>query len=243
MSDEPFRLVPRTEIGLPATVRSSSGRPRPLVAAPARFLTVHYTGVPRSYRDADTPEQIRHIQRIFADTKPWEYNWVIGQENDNRVFEYAGEFRAAHSAGENGFAHGVLFLNGISDPLTDLQVRKFRWLRDRVLFPNGWVGVWTEQRGHRDMPSAATACPGDLIRARWDELLKPFEASVDDEILEVGMPLMWRHKDHPEVFLLDSRGVEHLSRTDFVSLRDQGVRLYDGQSSDALYFAFKAVTS
>ena len=57
---------------------------------------------------ADAGDTVREINSIHnsavATNKPWEYNYVIHQDDDLLVHEYAGHFRAAHSAGENGLS-------------------------------------------------------------------------------------------------------------------------------------------
>ena len=95
-----YRIVPRTEIGLPAVVRGSSGSPRPALRNEP-WMTAHHTGNNVTYRNRVTPQVVRQIQDVFYDTKPFEYNYVIGQEDDDRIYEFAGKFQAAHSGGEN----------------------------------------------------------------------------------------------------------------------------------------------
>ena len=168
-----YRIVPRTEIGLPAVVRSSNGRPRPpLHLEPT--ITIHYTGVSsRDYAQADVAAEVRRIQEVFSSTKPFEYNYVIGQTNDDLIYEFAGNYQAAHSAGENSSSFGVLFLNAVREPFNCVQINKYRWLRD--------VLIWTQnltpnpdQLPHKKMPGANTACPGTLGMRAMPELVKPF---------------------------------------------------------------------
>lgn len=174
-----YRIVPRTEIGLPAEVRSSSGYLRPPLAL-ERWMTAHYTGVYVKYADRDTPDTILNIQRVFANSKPFEYNYVIGQENDEAIYEFAGKFQAAHSGGENGDSFGVLFLLGVGEELTVKMMDKWRWLRD-VLIADGSLRTDVEQLKHKDMPGAATACPGLSITARWNEMLRPWRKPAPTE--------------------------------------------------------------
>ena len=164
-----FVIVPRTEIGLPAEVRSSGGSLRPPLDY-EKWLTNHYTGVNVDYTDADVPSVIRQIQAIFSATKPFEYNYVIGQWDDNKIYEFAGKFRAAHSAGENSEAFGVLFLNGIMDPLTQKQIRKYQWLRD-ILIYDGALRPDVIELPHKQMPGAATNCSGPFISTPTTQLL------------------------------------------------------------------------
>lgn len=174
-----YRIVPRTEIGLPETVTSSSGKPRPALHLEPMII-FHYTGVSsRDYDTADVAAEVRRIQQVFSATKPFEYNYVIGQAYDDNIYEFAGTYQAAHSAGENSTSFGVLFLNSTREPLTCVQTSKYRWLRD-VLIWTQHLAVNPEQLGHRDAPGAATACPGRLIWNARDDLAKPWEGSYSD---------------------------------------------------------------
>ena len=116
-----YRIVPRTEIGLPAVVRSSNGRPRPPL----------------------------HLEATITN------------------------YQAGHSAGENSSSFGVLFLNAVREPFNCVQINKYRWLRD--------VLIWTQnltpnpdQLPHKKMPGANTDCPGTLGMRAMPELVKPF---------------------------------------------------------------------
>lgn len=168
-----YRIVPRTEYGLPDAVTKSDGSPRPPLTN-AKWITAHYTGNPVNYADRSTPKTILQIQNVFAKTKPFEYNYVIGQEDDDCVYEYAGKFQAAHSAGENSEAVGVLFLLGVSETVTERMIDKWRWLRDRL--SDEWL-LQTDvvQAMHFQMPLASTSCPGDSIKAQWNKLLLPYD--------------------------------------------------------------------
>lgn len=175
-----YTIVPRTSIGLPATVTSSGGSPRPALFN-EQYYTCHYTGVDVIFANRDTPTSIRVIDQAARNRPtpaPFEYNYVIDVKNNDLVYEYAGTFQAAHSAGENDEAVGVLFLNGIREAPTDLQINKWRWLRDRFLIPNGILRANPDQRQHKQMPGAATSCPGQLIVNRWNEFLTPYQNST-----------------------------------------------------------------
>lgn len=170
-----FRIVPRTEIGLPETVTNANGTPRPPLFN-ERWVTFHYTGVSsRGYATADVAAEVLRIQQVFSATKPFEYNYVIGQTDDESIYEFAGTFQAAHSAGENADSFGILFLNAVGEPLTATQIAKAQWLRDVLIFV-GSLQVNPDQRPHRWMPDAATACPGDIIMESLPELVKPYVA-------------------------------------------------------------------
>jgi hypothetical protein len=168
-----FKIVTRPEIGLPALVTNANGTPRHILHN-ERWVTYHYTGVSsRGYKTADVAAEVRRIQNVFSSSKPFEYNYVIGQTEDSAVYEFAGLFQAAHSAGENADSFGILFLNAVGEPLTSTQIKKAQWLRDLLIF-TGRLRAQPEQRPHRFMPGAATACPGDLILSVMGELVKPY---------------------------------------------------------------------
>jgi hypothetical protein len=171
-----YRMVTRAEIGLPVTVTNSNGSLRPPLRD-ATWLTAHYTGNNISYVGKDVATSIRLIQQVFAKTKPFEYNYVIGLPEDDLVYEYAGTFQAAHSAGENSSAVGVLFLVGVNDQVTPTMINKWRWLRDRLASQGVTVRV-VDQRMHFQMPGAATACPGNSIKFLWPQFLLPYVPPV-----------------------------------------------------------------
>jgi len=164
-----MRIVPRTEIGLPAVVRKSNGDLRPPMPDPADGMTVHYTGVDVRYANRDTADAILQIERWAASmSKPFEYNYVIDQRDNGLVYEYAGHFRAAHAGQWNGSWYGVLLLNGTEEPLSDAQAEKFVWLREQL---GGEVLGVVPHRAQRP-----TACPGDLIMSDFEKLTVPYVA-------------------------------------------------------------------
>lgn len=155
-------------------VRSSSGAPRPPLATPYAYVTYHWTGVNVRWGDVgDTDNEIRSIDNWATSVgKPNEYNTVIHQDPDDIIHEYAGNYRAAHSAGENSISHGVLFLNGIHEPITERQIDKMRWLNQLLAYV-GYRDDHTLDRGHRDMPGANTTCPGPTIHPVVPTLAQP----------------------------------------------------------------------
>ena len=171
-----YQITTRTEAGLPAEVRSSSGSLRQPLRN-ERWMTAHYTGNSIDYTGKDAAEITRQIQRVFKDSKPFEYNYVIGQDDDPFIIEFAGKFQAAHSGGENLDSFGVLFLLGVGEEVTDLMIDKWRWLRD-VLIADGSLSPNVEQLQHRQMPRARTACPGASVIRRWPEFLLPYQPPV-----------------------------------------------------------------
>jgi len=180
-----YEIIPRTAIGLPATVTSSGGTPRPRLVN-EQYYTCHYTGVDVIFATRDTPQAIRNIDAAARNrpaSAPFEYNYVIDQKDTNVIYEYAGWYQAAHSAGENSEAVGILFLNGTREAPTSMQIDKWRWLRDKYLIQNGILRANPDQRPHRQMPDAATSCPGALIIARWSEFLQPYQSTTPPPVI------------------------------------------------------------
>jgi N-acetyl-anhydromuramyl-L-alanine amidase AmpD len=140
-------ITPRIDLGLPARVTNANRiTARRALARNLGMIVVHYTGVARSYANADLAKSVQSIHRWRAN----EYNYVI--HADGRIAEFAGAYQAAHCAGRNATSYGVLFLNGTNDPCTDAQVASFRWLVD--------VLKWTQ---------AVAPGPG-RVKERWAEL-------------------------------------------------------------------------
>lgn len=170
-----YTINTRLDAGLTPTVYNSSGSPRPLLAPMLTELTGHYTGAKIQYAGTDTAAVLRALNIIFADIKPNEYNWVVDQQG--AIWEYAGDYMAAHSLGNNDVAIGVLILCGIGERPTDACVLAFRQLRyDLILRRRLAPSVRTIK--HRDMGTTATQCPGYAVEGRWTEFLVPWSPPV-----------------------------------------------------------------
>jgi hypothetical protein len=187
-------FVPRST-WFAGTPTSNAGTPRPRLKVPVPTLTRHYTGSPPSYRAKTWAAEdfMPWFQTVaLASAKSYEYNYVIPPRMDGagpQVWEYAGTYQAAHSQGENDVAIGVLFAIGVAnhpsyptydpskptvwEPLTDGMVDAYRWLRDRLLYESGYVLPSVAEIEHRNMPGAATPCPGNSVIARAADLLVP----------------------------------------------------------------------
>lgn len=155
-----MRIISRIEQGLPARVtKLNHVTLRPLLPKMLGLVVFHYTGVNRKYRGLDQAA----VTRIIAAIHRWranEYNWVIDQSG--RIYEFAGEHEGAHCKGYNHRSVGVLFLNGVGEPLTPEQLDAWHWLRGCLQWvqqinltpfqvPHQWLG--------------ATACPGEIMSA------------------------------------------------------------------------------
>lgn len=153
------RIIPRHEIGLPARVTSFNHITlRPLLRRGLGLIVCHYTGAKRRYHglsQAEVHATIKSIHRWKAN----EYNYVIDWAG--RVYEFAGDRRAAHAAGFNDTSYGVLFLNGVGEEMTVEQLYAFHFLFGMLLMSrqvqlNPWVV------GHEEI--APTLCPQHVMK-------------------------------------------------------------------------------
>lgn len=157
----------RTDAGLAPVVRSSDGSPRPLLDPLLNVLTIHYTGASTTYAGKDTAAVLRLLNVIFGESKPNEYNWVVDQQG--AIWEYAGDYQAAHSLGNNSTAIGCLVLVGVGERPTDACVNAIRFLR-YTLQLRARLTTPCQTIPHKDMGTTPTACPGAAVLARWPEI-------------------------------------------------------------------------
>lgn len=179
----------------PAPPTSNSGSPRPKLRRPVPTITRHYTGSPpdQKVRFWEPGDWMTWLQGVAVNAgKSFEYNYVIPPRSDGsaQVWEYAGDYQAAHSAGENDVAVGVLFAIGVTnhptnsnytptkptvwEPITPAMIDAYRWLRD-VHLPGVIDPATVNQVEHRHMPGAATACPGEAVIAADHQLDAPYQ--------------------------------------------------------------------
>ena len=153
-----MRIITRAESGIPVRVTTSKGQPRPALRPGLRTLTLHYTGAKGRLRDRDPRRAFLDLHAFAVNAKkPYEYNYVITQ--DGSIWEFAGLFRAAHCAFANDTAIGVQFHNGVGEPLLDAQLDAYRFLRGHLV-AIGALAPDHAVKKHREMPQAATDCPG-----------------------------------------------------------------------------------
>lgn len=137
-------------------------------------VVIHYSATPieRDYTAADIDKM--HRQSGFREIG---YHYFIrrdGTVETGRDLSQPGRFEVgAHAKGNNAASIGICYEGGVRaaapnvgfDSRTPAQIRAMtdliRDLHDR--FPGAIV------EGHRDMPGAATQCPGFDARAWWDE--------------------------------------------------------------------------
>lgn len=199
-------FVPRSSWH-PGPPTSNNGSTRPKLRRPVPTMTRHYTGSPpdNKVRTWEPDDWMTWLQSVAVNVgKSFEYNYVIPPRADAEVWEYAGDYQAAHSSGENDVAVGVLFAIGVTnhpsysnhdptkpvvwEPITASMIAAYRWLRDVHLKPSGIVDGNVLEMEHRNMPGAATACPGNSVIAADAALDKPYVEEPDMAVSYFKVP-------------------------------------------------------
>jgi hypothetical protein len=138
-----------------------------------RRVTVHHTDTPND-DSMSMPARLRQIQNFHINTRGWcdiAYHFLIGQ--DGRVYQGRVEnILGAHAAGANTDNVGISFIGSFanrapSDAMMSAAARILRALgrtygisldRDRV-------------KGHRQVGTTETSCPGDALYSRLADLI------------------------------------------------------------------------
>lgn len=160
-------------------------------------IVVHYsaTAIERSYTAADIDRM--HRARGWREIG---YHYFIRRDGTielGRDLSQPGRFEVgAHSQGENGSSIGVCYEGGVRaaapnvgfDSRTPAQVEAMTRVIAELLerFPGAVV------KGHRDMPGAATQCPGFDAAAWWDGVAKGAANAPTDAPSPDVQRLRWR---------------------------------------------------
>jgi len=140
-------------------------------------IVIHYSATPieKDFTAADIDRM--HKARGFKEIG---YHYFIrkdGTAEAGRDLSKPGRFeQGAHSKGENDSSIGICYEGGVTqsnpnhgfDSRTPAQVKTMIRLIDQLM--DRYPGAIVE--GHRDMPGAATQCPGFDAGAWWDEVEK-----------------------------------------------------------------------
>ena len=151
-------------------------------------LVVHHTVmVQRDYdHDAATLgdiDDIKHYMRMLQTARPdlgleVPYSFCVfkgATPDDCVVAEGRGlGVTGAHTTGYNSTRYGVAYAgNAEVDSITDGVLEGYRWVGQRLTVDQPVATI-----GHRDTKS--TACPGENLYARLDEIQPPFTTEEDD---------------------------------------------------------------
>jgi hypothetical protein len=196
--EPPFSYVERGEVWPGQLPTSSGGSFRPILNLRRPYLTCHYTGAGIWADFGDTIPESRSIQLYAVSAKkPWEYNFIV--DTEGTVVEYAGFYQAAHSEGENALAIGVLWLLGPGEQPTPKQVLAFRQLR-WWLVQGEWLAPDHRPTPHKDMPGAATVCPGPVMSV-WAEATTPWTPELDMADSTIP-PIIWQDPREEDQYLV-----------------------------------------
>lgn len=187
---------------------------------PVSEVVIHYGGAGTSWTDlGDSAQEIRNLQVYAAGAKKtWEYNIVV--DSAAETWEYAGEFQAAHNGSGNadgdfgnGTSLGILCLYGL-EPIagTTIADRFVEGVRKalRQAIAAGWLNPVHTIKRHGDVRLLGTSCPGPVGQPPyWGRLTAPLEVApvpIPDTPSEedIMKPFYWKHKDHPELFVMPS---------------------------------------
>ena len=140
-------------------------------------IVIHYSATPIEIDFSSAAIARIHKRRGFKEIGYHIYIRKDGSVEYGRDLSQPGRFEiGAHSKGENDQSVGICYEGGVRkatpnvgfDSRTPAQKEAMRKEIVKLLgrFPNAIV------EGHRDMPGAATQCPGFDARAWWDTQAK-----------------------------------------------------------------------
>ena len=143
-----------------------------------KWIVVHYSATPIERDVSSADIDAMHRKRGFKEIGYHLYIRKNGLIEKGRDLSQPGRFeQGAHSKGHNSSSIGICYEGGVvlDDPNTGFDTRTqaqkdamVRVINDLLVrFPNA------EVLGHKDMPGAATQCPGFDVRSWWAEVSKP----------------------------------------------------------------------
>jgi len=142
-----------------------------------KWIVIHYSATPVENDVPMATIDEWHRQRGFREIGYHYYIRKNGQVELGRDLSQPGRFeQGAHSKGENDASIGICYEGGVyahepkvgRDTRTQAQIETMIRLIDdlRERFPGAKV------EGHRDMPGAATQCPGFDAHTWWEQIQK-----------------------------------------------------------------------
>lgn len=155
-----MKIVTRAEWGARQPTK------RYTMPTPTPRLWLHHAAV--EYEGAAA---VRECQRFHMDSKGWAdiaYSFLV--DDDGTVYEGRGAgVVGAHTEGDNSSSHGICAMGNYQgrDP-SDTLIRAIAGLVAHGHRLYWWPAAFTG--GHRQAPGAQTACPGDRLFRRLDEI-------------------------------------------------------------------------
>lgn len=203
---------------------------RPSYVAPSRrkFFVVHHSGAPSSQSARD----IQHwcmVGRGFADI---DYNFLVDQTG--KVYEGRGwDVIGAHTVGYNLTGAGVCIIG--NDHASDATKRSVRWLYDQYARR---AGHSLAIRGHRQLATTGTSCPGDHVYA-WVHAGMPVATPATDR---PGPPAVMRGPG-ARVLRFGSKGTDVSFLQRFLGVADDGSFGPKTEAAVKRYQAMKKLTA
>lgn len=150
-----------------------------------KWLVVHYSATPIERRTTYGDIEAMHRARGFKEFGYHAYGPRPGGWQEGRDLSQPGRFEmGAHSQGENDEALGYCYEGGVRvddihtgfDSRTPAQTEAMIDWIDQMLARFGGDGIDPSKGpvvvGHKDMPGAATQCPGFDAAAWWAEVVR-----------------------------------------------------------------------
>lgn len=139
-------------------------------------ICVHYSATPIEHEYTYEQLERDHLARGFREGGYHYYFPRKGGRVAGRDLTQPGRFEiGAQSKGENATSLGLCFEGGVTkaDPNTGFDSRTPGQIKEMIAtidelkkrYPNAII------KGHRDMPGAATQCPGFDATAWWDSVV------------------------------------------------------------------------
>lgn len=155
------------------------------------WLTVHHTVTPTN--DSMTPEQrMRQIQNYHIDSNGWcdiGYHFVVSR--DGRIWQgrASHDHSAAHVGGHNTNNIGISFMGSfhidqVPGAMIEGTAPLFAWFRDNYGIP---LVRHERVRGHREWSGQSTACPGDFLLGRVQEIIDLANGGPKDDVVDVAV--------------------------------------------------------
>jgi N-acetylmuramoyl-L-alanine amidase len=150
-------------------------------------IVIHYSATPIENDNSSTDIDRMHRNRGFNEIGYHIYIRLSGKEEFGRDLTQPGRFeQGAHSKGENDSSIGVCFEGGVRrsdtnlgfDSRTPEQIATMIKVIDRLQLR--YLG--SVVKGHRDMPGAATQCPGFNATLWWDSVVAERNKPTKDPV-------------------------------------------------------------
>jgi len=141
-----------------------------------QYIVVHYSATPvESDFTADDIDRM-HRARGFYKIGYHKFICKDGTVEDGRDLSKRGQFeQGAHVKGHNHHSIGICFEGGVhrSNPNKGMDTRTPEQIAAMVKLIDALLKRYPRAQvvGHRDMPGAATQCPGFNAGVWWDEVI------------------------------------------------------------------------